>query len=66
MTMRKVEDANVARPAPAGWMVQVGREYYTGKGHSSFERWTPFPKFANVYRRKGWQYVKLCVKKEAN
>jgi hypothetical protein len=42
------EDANTARPAPAGWMVQVGHEYYTGNGRSSLERWTPFPKFAKV------------------
>lgn len=53
--MRKVEeDANAARPAPAGWMVKVGHEYYTGNGHSPFERWTPFAKFAKVYRRQGW------------
>jgi hypothetical protein len=48
------EDANAARPAPAGWMVQVGHEYYTGNGRSAFERWTPFAKFAKIYRRKGW------------
>ena len=53
--MRNVEeDAHVARSAPAGWLIQVGHEYYTGNGHSSFERWTPFSKFAKIYRRKGW------------
>jgi hypothetical protein len=52
--MCKVEDANTARTVPAGWMIQVGREYYTGNVRSSIERWTPFPKFAKVYRRKAW------------
>lgn len=52
--MPNVKDANTARPAPAGWMVQAGHEYYTGNGRSAFERWTPFRKFAKVYRRKGW------------
>ena len=51
--MRK-EDANAARLAPAGWMVKVDHEYYTGNRHISFERWTLFAKFAKIYRRKGW------------
>jgi hypothetical protein len=50
--MRNVEDANAAKPV--GWMIQIGNEYYTGNGRSSFERCTPFPKFAKVYHRKGW------------
>jgi hypothetical protein len=54
ITMRNVEDSSTARSAPAGWMVKVGREYYTGSGRSAFERWTPFRQFAKVYRRKGW------------
>lgn len=52
--MQNVEDASAARPVPAGWMVQVRHDYYTGSGRSSLERWTPFPKFAKVYRRQGW------------
>ncbi|CAN5864223.1 hypothetical protein BH24BAC1_BH24BAC1_40430 [soil metagenome] len=49
-----MEKVDAGKPAPAGWLVQVHNRYYTGNGRSSFERWTPFPKFAKVYRRKGW------------
>jgi hypothetical protein len=52
--MGKVEDASMVKPAPAGWLVQVRSRYYTGHGHSQFERWTPFPRFAKVYRRRAW------------
>ncbi|MCA9333805.1 hypothetical protein KC963_02045 [Candidatus Saccharibacteria bacterium] len=46
--MRKEEDANAARLAPAGWMVKVGHGYSIGNGHSAFEHCTPFSKFAKI------------------
>jgi hypothetical protein len=49
-----MEKVDAGKPAPVGWLVQVHNRYYTGNGRSSFERWTPFPKFAKVYRRQGW------------
>jgi hypothetical protein len=52
--MRKVVAPIKRRPAPAGWLVKVHAHYYTGSGRSELERWTPFPKFAKVYRRHAW------------
>jgi hypothetical protein len=52
--MQKAGSPRVGKPAPAGWLVQVRSRYYTGHGHSQFEQWTPFPRFAKVYRRQAW------------
>jgi hypothetical protein len=52
--MGKVEDLDAGKPALTGWLVQMRNRYYTGHGHSQFEQWTPFPRFAKVYRRRAW------------
>ena len=52
--MRQVVNPNEQNLSPAGWLVKVRHRYYTGNGHSEIERWTSFPKFAKVYRRKAW------------
>ena len=52
--MRKAVAPMERRPTPAGWVVKVDAQYYTGSGRSEFERWTPFPKFAKRYRRQAW------------
>jgi hypothetical protein len=52
--MQQAGSPSARRPAPTGWLVQVRSRYYTGHGHSQFEQWTPFPRFAKVYRRRAW------------
>jgi len=52
--MRSVGAQNEQRLLPAGWVVKTHQGYYTGIMRSQLERWTPFLKFAKVYKRKAW------------
>ena len=52
--MHKAVTPMKRRPAPAGWVIKVHAHYYTGSTRSEFERWTPFPKFAKIYKRQAW------------
>jgi hypothetical protein len=38
--------------ASTGWLVQAGQHYYTGDVHNPLVTWSPFPKFAKVYKHQ--------------
>jgi hypothetical protein len=37
-----------------GWLVQSGQRYYTGELHNPLLQWSPFLKFAKVYKHQKW------------
>lgn len=52
--MQKVTKQHGSTGASSGWMVKADRRYYTGNRRSPLETWSPFQKFAKVYKHKGW------------
>lgn len=52
--MRKVAKQHANNGASSGWMIQAGQSYYTGNPRSPLETWSPFPKFAKIYKHKRW------------
>jgi hypothetical protein len=50
--MQKIPEEDVYHEAIIGWLIKSARGYYTGIVRTPIEVWTPFRKFAKVYKYK--------------
>jgi hypothetical protein len=49
MTEQNVTDSTII-----GWIVLSARGYHTGNMRTPIDVWTPFQKFAKVYKHRRW------------